>query len=914
MMIAVSRIVLRIGALTLGTGLLALDAGAQSLAASTSSRGGSSRSGSATAAVVNLRAARRQAPIVLDGKLDEAAWQTVEGAKEYTQSWPNPGKPPTEQTDVRVLYDADAIYIGARMFDSRPDSIAAQLARRDVSGIYSDWLHVIIDSYYDRRTAFRFTVNPKGVMKDVYTSNDNAEDTNWDAVWDVATRIDSLGWVAEYRIPLSQLRFGDAPKGEERRWGFQIMRDIARKNERASWSPWQPTGAGFVSKFGDLSGLVDLPQPARLEVLPYVSTKVTRAPGSTTNPFYKKTDAEPNVGADVKYGLPGGLTLSATINPDFGQVEVDPAVVNLSAFETFFPEKRPFFLEGADIFNFGQVRRQNDYGGQTFFYTRRVGRAPTRNPSGGGISFVDMPQQTSIAGAAKITGKRGPWTIGFMNALTTEEQASVAGPTGIVDSTTAVEPMANYFAGRLKRDFRRGQTQVGGMMTLLNRQQSPLFTNLMSTSAGFGGVDFEHRWGAGKYIVSGFSMASRVNASAPVIASLQRNSSHYFQRPDATEISYDPTKTELTGHYDEVAFQKNGKWFGSLALKQVSPGFEINDVGFHGRVDYRAVSPFWGYQTNQQDKWTRSKFAGVWSNYAWNYDGTRIFDSYGGSGNAQFKNFWSGYANWNASPRYYDDRLLRGGPLAYRPAAYYLGGGFNTDTRRKVWFNPYINYNFYGNNPAWSASGGVYMETRPVSNLQVTVGPNYSRQFSVSQFVRQPVVDPLATSTFGARYIFGNLHQTTLSMDTRINWTLTPKLSIQSYMQPFVAVGSYDTFKQFRTPRTFDFDVYGTDIGTITSNTNAQGAVTSYTVDPDAGGAAPTFNINNPNFNVHSLRGNAVMRWEYRPGSVLFFVWQQQRSGAEANFSFDAGRDVGEIFRDRPTNIFLIKAAYWLSR
>jgi hypothetical protein len=893
-------------------GLLATDVKAQGFSAGSS--GGRAANSSASAPpVVNLRATRRQTAIVLDGKLDDTAWQGADAATEFTQSWPNPGKPPVDPMEVRVLYDADAIYVGVRMFDSRPDSIAAQLARRDASGIYSDWVHVIIDSYYDRRTAFRFTVNPKGVMKDVFTSNDGAEDTNWDAVWDVATRIDSLGWVAEYRIPLSQLRFGNAPAGQERMWGFQVMRDVARRNERSSWSPWEPTGAGFVSKFGDLSGLVDLPQPRRLEVLPYVSTKVTRAPGAAANPFYRRTDTEPNVGADVKYGLPGGLTLSATINPDFGQVEVDPAVVNLSAFETFFPEKRPFFLEGADIFSFGQVRRHNDYGGQTFFYTRRVGRAPTRYPGGTGISFVDMPQQTAIAGAAKVTGKVGPWTIGLMNALTAEERASVAGATGVVDSSTAVEPMANYFAGRVRRDFRKGQSVVGGMVTLLNREQSPLFSNLMSTSAGFGGIDFEHRWNRGKYTVSGFSMASRVNASAPVITGLQRNSSHYFQRPDASSLTFDPARTDLTGRYDQVAFSKTGSWFGSLSLKQVSPGFEINDVGFHGRVDYRAASPFWGYQSNTQDKYTRSKFAGVWSNYAWNYDGTNIFHSYGSSASAQFKNFWSGYINGNLSPRYYNDRLLRGGPLAYQPATFFAGGGFNTDTRRKVWFNPFVNYNGTFDNDAWNASGGVHMESRPASNLHMTFGPNYSRQFATAQYVRS-VADPLATSTFGSRYVFANLNQTTFSLDTRINWTLTPRLSLQSYMQPFVAVGRYEAFKEFRTPRQYDFDVYGTDIGTINTITGATGGVTGYTVDPDAAGAAPAFSISNPNFNVHSLRGNAVVRWEYRPGSVLFFVWQQQRSGTQADYEFDAGRDVGAIFRERPTNIFLIKAAYWLSR
>ena len=866
-----------------------------------------------TSSQATMRAARRDGDITLDGRLDEAAWLKAEASRNFTQSWPNPGKPGTDPTEVRVVYDDHAIYVGVRAFDSRPDSIAAQLARRDVSGIYSDWIHVIIDSYYDRRTAYRFTVNPKGVMKDVANSNDNNEDANWDAVWEVATRIDSAGWVAEYRIPLSQLRFGNVPAGQERVWGWQVMRDVARKNERVAFSPWTPDGSGFVSRFGDLTGLYDLPQPQRLEVLPYASAKVTRAPGNAANPFYRKTDTRPNVGADVRYGLPKGLTLTATINPDFGQVEVDPAVVNLSAFETFFPEKRPFFLEGADVFNFGQLRRNNDYGGMTFFYTRRVGRSPTRFPGGADVAYVDMPENTTIAGAAKVTGRVGPWTVGVLNALTNEERAQVAGSDGVVDSSTAVEPMTNFFAGRVRRDFRRGQTVVGGMLTAVNRQQSPLFDGYLSSGAGYGGIDFEHRFRNRRYVVSGYSVQTRVNGTRGMITALQRAPARYYQRPDGESFDVDSSRTSLTGYSNALAFQKNGDWFGSLVVKEVSPGYEINDIGFHGRVDYRSVSPFWGYQKNSRTRWAQNYFGGVWSNHTWNFDGTSIFQSLGGSTSATFNNMWSAGLSGNWGLAYFNDRLLRGGPVALQPAQRSVNLWFNTDSRRKVWFNPFVNYARYANDDSWNASGGVYMETRPRTNVQVTVGPNYFTQFSTAQYVRG-VDDATATSTYGRRYVFGNLHQKTLSFDTRVNWTLTPKLSLQSYVQPFVAVGRYESFKEFTTPRRYDFAMYGQDRGTIAPNTNAEGAVTSYTVDPDGAGPAATFTVSNPNFNVHSLRGNAVLRWEYRPGSALFFVWQQQRSGSESEFSLDASRDVGAIFRERPTNIFLVKAAYWLSR
>src|SRR5205814_1413129 len=345
--------------------------------------------------------------------------------------YPKVGAKATDPTEVRVLYDDAALYVGVRMFDSHPDSIAAQLARRDASGIYSDWLHVLVDSYRDRRTSFRFSVNPRGVQKDVLEFDDRNEDINWDAVWQVATRIDSLGWTAEYKIPFSQLRFSGAKKGAQRIWGFQVMRDVARRNERDSWSPWKTIDPGFVSFEGDLTGLVEVPQPSRLEVLPYVSTKLTRAPGDPANPFYKSTDAQPSAGADLKYGLPGGLTLTATINPDFGQVEVDPAVVNLSAYETFFPEKRPFFVEGANIFNIGSINGGPSFGNQQIFYSRRIGRPPQRFVSG---QFVDAPDATTIIGAGKVTGKVGGWTVGLLNALTAEEKARVVDASSVETS------------------------------------------------------------------------------------------------------------------------------------------------------------------------------------------------------------------------------------------------------------------------------------------------------------------------------------------------------------------------------------------------------------------------------------------------------------------------------------------------
>ena len=875
------------------------------LAAQTAAQAG--RNGAAPAASVpSVRAERRATPIVLDGKLDEPAWQTATPGTQFSQSYPNAGQPPTQRTEVRVLYDDAALYVGVRLFDTHPDSIAAQLARRDASGIYSDWVHVIIDSYYDRRTAFRFTVNPMGVKKDVYTSNDGSEDINWDAVWEVETRVDAEGWAAEYRIPFSQLRFGTSASAE-RRWGFQVMRDIARNNERASFARWVPQEAGFVSRFGDLTGLVDIPNPSRLEIMPYVSSKLTSAPGDKLNPFYESKRFEPSVGGDLRWGIPGGLTLTATVNPDFGQVEVDPAVVNLSAFETFFPEKRPFFLEGSDVFSFGQVRRNNDYGGQTFLYSRRIGRTPQRYPGGSGVAYFDAPEQTTIAGAAKVTGKRGPWTIGVMDAVTPEEKARIV-TVGGEREETPVEPMSNYFAGRLRRDLRAGNTVVGAMVTHTARKlEGETFDNILPGNAAFAGLDFEHRWGNREWTISGFTSASRVAGSKAVIGNVQRSSIRYYQRPDADYLEVDPEATSLTGYLSSVALSKTGKTDFSLSLRDASPGFEINDFGFHGRMDYRSVSTFIGNQSFVPVKMLRSWSRYLYTNHTWNYGGTSIFQSLGTGLNASFKNFWHVSLGAGFNPEYYNDRLTRGGPVALTRRGWNGNAYVSSDSRKPVVFDG----NFFGSGSAsgaWSRGGGLSVNARPTSSLSVRFGPQLSANYSVSQYVRG-VDDALATETYGRRFVFADLNQTTLSLDTRVEWTLSPTLSLQTYVQPFVSTGRYSEFKEFAEPRTLDFLVYGKDAGTITRSNEGV-----FTVDPDGSAPAPSFTFGDPTFNIRSLRGNAVLRWEYRPGSALYFVWQQQRSDFQPIGDFELGRDVGAIFRTVPTNIFLLKATYWFNR
>jgi len=853
-----------------------------------------------------MQAVRATGAIRIDGILDETDWKSAPVASDFMESYPNSKERPPDSTQVRVLYDNSALYVGVRMFDSQPRLIAAQLARRDASGIYSDWLHVMVGTYFDHRTAYRFSVNPLGVKKDVLEYNDNNEDLNWDAVWNVATRVDSLGWVAEYRIPFSQLRFSSSEPAGGRIWDIQIMRDIARRNERDSWAPWTQQSPGFVSTFGQLTGITGIPSPQRLELLPYVSAGLTRAPGDAANPFYKANDTKLSAGADVKYGLPGGLTLTATVNPDFGQVEVDPAVVNLSAFETFFPEKRPFFLEGSDIFAFGNVTRNNDYNSQYYFYSRRIGRAPQGSAYSSNTAYVDAPEQSTILGAAKVTGKTAGWTVGLLDALTSQEDADVVSTSG-VRSTRAVEPRTNYLVGRVRRDFRAGNTVVGAMLSNVDRAlgDSSLSANLRGR-ATMGGLDFEHAWARRSWVVSGLVAGSQVTGSATAIAATQRSSARYYQQPDASYLKFDSTLTSLSGHMSEIALAKRGTWYASVALKDVSPGFEVNDVGFQSRVDYRSASTGFGYQTSEAGSVFRSKSLGGGTTSAWTYDGTSIYQSPYISASGTFSNLWGFSVFAYDNPEFYDNRLTRGGPLTMTPRSWSVNLNGNSDTRRLITVSPSVTFSGDASG-ATDRSTSVSMDMRPTSFIHVSLGPSLDVQHSTGQYV-SGIRDSLATATFGRRYVFANLSQTTLAMETRLDWTFTSELTLQLYAQPFVSTGKYSSFKQLRAPRTYAFDVYGQDVGTITRDASG------YTIDPDGSGAAPSFGIGDPNFNIRSLHGDAVLRWEYRPGSTFYVVWQQQRDGYEPIGDFSFSRDAGAIFRAQPTNVFLVKFAYWIGR
>ncbi|HET7464519.1 MAG TPA: DUF5916 domain-containing protein, partial [Longimicrobium sp.] len=572
----------------------------------------------------------------------------------------------------------------------------------------------------------------------------------------------------------------------------------------------------------------------------------------------------------------------ATINPDFGQVEVDPAVVNLSAFETFFPERRPFFVEGADIFQFGQINTFNDYGFSQFFYSRRVGRQPQGDVNADDVTDERSPDASTILGAAKVSGKVGNWSVGLMNALTDREMADYRGGDGI-DRQYPVEPLTNYFVGRVKRDFGRGSTVVGGMLTGVVRDlRGAEFDPFLRENAWMGGVDGQHQWHNREWTLSGYLSGSRVGGAADAIARTQRSSARYYNRPDNDYVEYDPARTSLDGHALEAALSHAGSWDLSAAYKEVSPGYEINDIGFMNRADYRAFSTFLGQRINKPGGAFRQRSHYIYHNAAWNFGGDNIFNSVGFGANGQFKNFWSAGVNGGVELDRWDDRATRGGPVIRRPGGWNLGLNGNTDDRKTVWFSGGVNTS-RARTGGWDRGASFGVNWRPTTSVQLSVGPNLSRTHDPLQWM-DTVEDATATDTYGNRYVFATLEATNLGMDTRLSWTFSPTLSLQLYAQPFVSANRFHGYRSLAAPRTFDFDPYA--VADEAEN----------------------------DFTFMSLRGNAVLRWEYHPGSALFVVWQQDRAGADADGRFRFGDNLTGIF-DRPSrNVLLVKATYWLNR
>ncbi len=826
---------------------------------------------SATVSARSVVATRATIAPVIDGRDDDPVWRGAPAITGFTEWRPMPGTAPRFRTEAKVAYDASNLYVFVRAYDPRPDSIIRLLERRDTF-TPSDMIWVFVDSYHDRRSGYEFGVNAAGVKIDQAIYNDGDEDGAWDAVWDVATRVDSLGWTAEFRIPLSQMRYSAS---RDHTFGFTIDRDIYRYSERVAWPALDESKPGMVSQFGTVTGLEDLDAPRRMEAVPYVVTK--RASQITRNAFTNASSA--TVGGDLKYRIAPNLTLDATVNPDFGQVESDPAVLNLTAYESFFDERRPFFVAGRGLFRFDVNCNPVNCSSEGLYYSRRIGRTPQLAGTYG--DTVPL-QPTTIVGAGKLLGRfsRG-LTVGVLDATT----ARAASP-----GDTTWEPATNYTVARVKQDLRNGNSTIGAMVTAVNRATDRWSSPYLPSSAYVGAVDFRHRFLGNKYELSGSFDQSRVQGSAPAILGLQTNAVHYFQRPDA-RLPLDSARTVLGGDAEELQLSKvaGERLLFATAYQRNSPGFEVNDLGFLRRADQQSWSTWVGFfDRHQRALYNRFQWNNNWWQN-WSAGGLPLEAAYNTNVHITFRNSWGWHMGGTIGQlgTTYDDRAARGGPAVRQDPYVAPWVSINGDDRRAL--VPYFNANYFRGDAGRNStvSFGPELDYKAMGRFSSALQVNWSHNISDNQWFGN------YTDSVGAtHYTFAHLDQATTSATVRLNYTFAPGVSLQAYIQPFISKGTYSGVRQLSaTPRAARYE----DRYTAYDN--------------------PSVTDNPGGFNFKEFQSNLVFRWEYRPGSTLFVVWNEGRQGyVPTEGTTNVQGDLRDLFRLHPANTVLVKLSYWLNR
>jgi hypothetical protein len=792
----------------------------------------------------------------LDGRLDDPAWNDAQPLTSFTQRTPFPGGPASEPTEARILFSDAALYVGIRAFDSQADRITGRLTRRDERSD-SDWVGVHIDAYRDRRTAYQFAVNAAGVKLDIFRFNDIEEDLSWDAVWEAKVSRDSAGWSAEFRIPLTQLRF--AP-GDRPLLGFNIHRRINRINEVVDFSAIPPGGTAFVSSYGDLEGLGSIRPPRPREIQPYVLLgEVLRRP-EQGNPFRPGQDFTGTAGADFRVGITSGLTLTGALNPDFGQVEADPATVNLTALETFLAEKRPLFTEGADAFRFSIATNRD--GPEQLFYSRRIGRAPQGEADARGGYVQEIPT-TRILGAGKLTGRPSEgWSLGVLAAMTREEEVEVVDSLGRAHQDV-IEPRTAYLAGRITRDLREGGTSLGMFGTAMHRALTGEVSHLRSNAYTLSG-ELRHRFFNQRYRLRAWLAASRVEGSAEAIDSTQRSAVHYFQRPDDHGSEYDPARTSLMGLAGQFDIGKeNGNWLWALTATGRTPGFEANDMGFH----------FWSGRIWQQGRWLTPgrMFNAVDLRLAqfgfFTSAGQRINTGTNLISNFTLANQWTGNLQFWLRAGGLDPVALRGGPALRLPWNWYSTGSLLTDGRKRVQLGLGYDIWYYPDGALWGVELAPTLHWRPAANQEFQLGFRLENLGEDRLFIESAVV---AGRT---EYLVGRLRQSTAGVTLRANRTFTPTLSLQLYAEPFVSIGRYEGYRRVLDPAARSQRDQFEDLRSGRVSVSGDGL----TADLDGDGIHELA-TDRPDFTVVSLQANLVARWEFLPGSTLFLVWQHRRA------------------------------------
>ena len=811
-------------------------------------------------------------PPRIDGRLDEPVWGEAPVATGFIQASPHPAAASTLRSEVRVLADDEALYVGLTYYDPEPTRLRAPLARRDDETV-SDWAFVEIDSRHDRRSGFSFGVNPRGVQVDGLWTDDINYDPSWNAVWESAARVDAWGWTVEMRIPFSQLAFRlppDKSGTSELVWGINFYRYSPAHGESSNWSPRYHGLGGVVSRFNDLH-VPAPPRVHRFEVTPYA------APRLGNDGPNRERQSSLKAGADLKVGIGSSFSLTATLLPDFGQVEADPSQVNLTAFELFQPEQRPFFLEGIDVFRMATslpfAARDASFADESPFYSRRIGRSP-QGVLPDGATLLSIPTGTTLLGAAKLSGQTaGGWTLGAFSAVTDREHALLRLPDGTREEWP-VESRAVETVARAVRSFDQGSSSFGLFASDLHRlAPDPRLAGQEVGDAVAFGSELQHRLGAGTYEVRSWALGTRLSGDPAAIVRVAEAPDHLFQRPGARGLPQAPYGDQLEGIAAETRLSKiAGAFLWDVVGRGVSPGFDVDEMGFQRASDWLLLAGDWKYERFRPGRAIRAWSVGS-SNLGmgWTWSGeprTRVVDSYLSFDTSRY---WTAKLAVKREMSALSTTWLRGGPALLLPPRTTYTLSVITDQRKASYLSldAAASQEPASGSRSWSAT--PLLNLRFSDHVQGSIGTTYERD----------VVGWQPTGAAGSDFFVARLRQETLALTLRGDLTFTPHLALQAYLQPFSSTGRYTATQRLAAPR----------------DPNP-----ARRFEPAASGAPP-------DAQSRTLNGDLVLRWEYFPGSFLTVVWNHQRNVIALDPGLSAASGLGRLLGDPPTNVLLVKVS-----
>ena len=833
----------------------------------------------------------------IDGIISDSAWTELPWQGNFKQQKPIEGGIPSKKTLIKILHDENSIYAAIFCYDE-PEAIRSIFTKRDNFG--GDIVGIAFDSYFNQRTAYEFNVTAAGQKIDLMHTGEGNIDFNWNSNWEAATTVTDSGWSAEFRIPVSQLRYN---RQDDHTWGFFVWRWIDRNNEEVQWVLLPVNGPHGVHNFGQIDGISGIRTSRQTEFLPYVSTKLENDAGND-NPYLPNHTITPNAGLDMKIGISSNFTLDATINPDFGQVEADPSELNLSAFETFFQEKRPFFLEGRDIFNFNME-------GSQLFYSRRIGSNPSYSPDTEDEEYFKAPQNTTILGSAKITGRTtNNLSVGILETVTNNEFGILYSPvdSGMVEPHTRdrvmIEPLTNYFAGRIKKVSQNTNTIVGGSFNSVIRDlNNPVMEEEFIRTANTAGLDLIQYFSNKNYLLSVKTMASNLTGSEKAITKKQESHIHRFQRPDASHLTLDTTRTSLSGSSGFIGFEKNGgKFLFEINGSYWSPGLNINDIGFMAQTDYFENENEVSYRQNTPGKTFREYRINFENTNRWTFGNERTETTLEVQYNGTFHNLWSVFIEYQYIFNSFDVRSLRGGPALYRDG--YHGGGVWSQTNRakRLYFELYY-FNFIKQlNSSFHKSLGGSINANPIDKLRLSLDGHWERNNFANEFFDADLADQDI-------YMIGRMHQQTLKFTVRAEYYITPEISFQYYGNPFFSAVKYTDLRRTKDSRASNPDqrfhqLEGTGQLQYDANEN------KYYVNEING---TNYNFDNPDVSFGEFNSNFVFRWEYKLGSLLYFVWSHNQNEDTNIKSPHLNNPVNNLFKAPPGDAFMIKLSYWFN-